>query len=148
MVPSDIAAQGVPPPDPQHDPDTARRALVPDVDGTRPARPAHPGRRFGPESLRTALRSGYAGLDRAHPGDLTLRNGKMVLDVNPKHADRGPAIAALLREPPFAARHSEVLTACDDVTDADGIRTVNAAGGRSRRVGGPPRPGPGATGAR
>ncbi|HWP17604.1 MAG TPA: trehalose-phosphatase [Burkholderiaceae bacterium] len=82
---------------------------------------------LGPH-CEAALRAAMHGL----PG-LTLLHGKMVLEVKPSHANKGHAIQAFLREPPFRGR--QPLFAGDDVTDEDGFAAVQAAGGVAVKVG-------------
>lgn len=65
---------------------------------------------------------------------LTILDGKMVVEVKPRHADKGSAIAAFLAETPFAGRVPVFLG--DDVTDEDGFRAVNQVSGISVRVDG------------
>lgn len=66
------------------------------------------------------------------PG-LTLLQGKMVYEVKPTLANKGHAIQAFLREPPFRGRRA--LFAGDDVTDEDGFAAVQSEGGTAIKVG-------------
>lgn len=71
------------------------------------------------------------------PG-LALLHGKCVVEVKPAAIDKGQAIDAFLREPPFAGRQPVFLG--DDTTDEAGFAAVQAhAGGIGIKVG------PGAT---
>jgi trehalose 6-phosphate phosphatase len=63
-----------------------------------------------------------------------LLRGKMVLEFMPVGSDKGQAIEAFMREPPYRDRTPVFIG--DDVTDEAGFEAVNALGGCSLRVGG------------
>ena len=69
---------------------------------------------------------------QACPGVLLL-HGKMVLEAKPAATDKGGAIAAFLREPPFAGRRP--VFAGDDTTDEAGFAFVQQVGGQGVKVG-------------
>lgn len=70
--------------------------------------------------------------------DLAVQPGKMVFEIRPRGTSKGGAIAAFLKEAPFVGRVP--VFAGDDWTDESAFAAVNAAGGRSIRVGDPDRP--------
>ena len=74
----------------------------------------------------------------ASRGALGLLEGKMVFELKPPGCDKGQAIAAFMRETPFAGR--QPVFAGDDVTDEAGFRVVNQLGGISIRIGANDRP--------
>lgn len=81
------------------------------------------------EAACSVVREAAAGL-----GDwVEVQTGKMVIELKPAGRDKGVAIEEFLREPPFAGRAPVFIG--DDVTDEDGFRVVNRAGGHSIKVG-------------
>src|SRR3546814_16635234 len=66
---------------------------------------------------------------------LVARRVKMVVELAPKCADKGLAVARLMAAPPFAG--ALPLFIGDDTTDEDGFAAVAAAGGHGILVGAP-----------
>ncbi len=64
---------------------------------------------------------------------LRLITGKMVIEFQPRTADKGRAIAAFLAEPPFCGRRPVFVG--DDTTDEDGFAEIRRRGGIAVRVG-------------
>src|SRR3546814_19084607 len=73
--------------------------------------------------------------DMAAREGLAARRGKMVVELGPKSANKGAAVASLMAAPPFAG--ALPLFIGDDVTDEDGFAAVDAAGGSGILVGAP-----------
>jgi len=81
------------------------------------------------EAASSVVRKAAASL-----GDwVEVQVGKMVIELKPAGRDKGMAIEEFLKEEPFAGRTPVFIG--DDVTDEDGFRVVNAAGGHSVKVG-------------
>lgn len=71
---------------------------------------------------------------RDHPG-YGVMAGKMVVEIKPRGADKGGAVAAFMGTAPFAGRRPVFVG--DDVTDEDGFAAVNRLAGVSVLVGDP-----------
>lgn len=87
--------------------------------------------RDAPERSAAVLALASA-LAASHP-DLTVLNGKMVVEVKPKAASKASAVARFLAAPPFAGRRPVFVG--DDVTDEDGMRAALARGGSAIKIG-------------
>lgn len=131
-------------------PDGTRREITPAVmDHARPAVHAfvasEPGLRLEDKGATLAIhfrdRPELAGrvldfLSTFTPGDdLAVQEGKMVVELKPAVVDKGTAIAALLRIPPFEGRVPVFFG--DDLTDELGFEAVERMGGASVRIGEP-----------
>jgi trehalose 6-phosphate phosphatase len=93
--------------------------------------------RKAPEQQAAAARAVGEAVAASH-GALGLLEGKMVYELKPPGYDKGQAIAALMREAPFAGRLA--VFAGDDVTDEAGFAIVNQLSGLSIRIGVDDRP--------
>ena len=69
--------------------------------------------------------------------DLSLRRGKMLIELRPRGSDKGQALRTFMAEPPFS--DARPLFVGDDLTDEDGFKAAAALGGDGILVG-PPRP--------
>lgn len=76
-----------------------------------------------------------AAMHRDAGPPLRLIRGKMVIEFQPRGADKGAAIAAFMGEPPFLGRAAVFVG--DDVTDEDGFAEIERRGGTTIRVGPP-----------
>ena len=94
-------------------------------------------RALSPGARQGGRRSGrlVESLLRQEAAALRLIAGKMVLELQPRHHDKGRAIAAFMAEQPFHGRVPVFVG--DDTTDEDGFAEVNRRGGVSVRVGRP-----------
>ncbi|MGH7029871.1 MAG: trehalose-phosphatase, partial [Stellaceae bacterium] len=72
-------------------------------------------------------------LERGASPALRLIAGMMVVELQPRGADKGTTIAAFLGEPPFLGRRPVFIG--DDVTDEDGFAEINRRQGVAIRVG-------------
>ena len=77
--------------------------------------------------FHAALSSLLAGSEQ-----FRLLQGHMLWEVRPVGVDKGDAVAALMRSPPFAGRQPVFIG--DDVTDEDGMQVARAMGGAGLRV--------------
>ena len=105
----------------------------------------HPGLVVEYKGLTVALHyrdvprlAGYAhrlmrGLRDQHVPDFVLQRGKRVVELKPAGRDKGVAIAELMQTEPFIGRTPVFVG--DDITDENGFRAVNAAGGHSIKIG-------------
>lgn len=77
----------------------------------------------------------YAAMDEltADLSELGLIHGKMVVEAKSKSHDKGAAVRTFMDAPPFAGRVPIFIG--DDVTDEDGIRAAQDAGGLGIKVG-------------
>ncbi|MDT4309933.1 trehalose-phosphatase [Klebsiella aerogenes] len=64
---------------------------------------------------------------------LAIQQGKCVVEIKPRGINKGEAIAAFMREAPFAGRKPVFIG--DDLTDEAGFTMVNQLGGVSIKVG-------------
>ncbi|MBA5777417.1 trehalose-phosphatase [Stappia sp. F7233] len=87
--------------------------------------------RHRPE-LAGLARDLMAGLLEDLPG-LHLLEGKMIVEVKPKHTSKGTSVEMLLSLPPFAGRQPVFIG--DDVTDEDGMAAADRLGGFGIKVG-------------
>jgi trehalose 6-phosphate phosphatase len=79
------------------------------------------------------IRAVAEALHREIASKLRLITGKMVVEFQPRRADKGRAIAAFLGEPPFVGRRPVFVG--DDTTDEDGFAETRRGGGVAVRVG-------------
>jgi trehalose 6-phosphate phosphatase len=79
------------------------------------------------------IRAVVEALHREVAAVLRLITGKMVVEFQPRGADKGRAIAVFLAEPPFAGRRPVFVG--DDTTDEDGFAEIRSRGGIAVRVG-------------
>ena len=79
------------------------------------------------------IRDAAARLMAGESEVLRLIAGKMIVELQPRHRNKGAVISAFLAEPPFRGRHAVFVG--DDPTDQDGFAEVNRRGGLSIRVG-------------
>ena len=78
------------------------------------------------------IRAVVEALHRETASVLRLITGKMVVEFQPRSADKGRAIAAFLAEPPFVGRRP--IFVGDDTTDEDGFAEICRRGGLAVRV--------------
>lgn len=88
--------------------------------------------RGAPHCAEEAQRLGIALAERTDP-PLVAVPGKAVIELRAPGSNKGTAIEAFLKEPPFQGRTPAFFG--DDVTDEDGFAAVNRLGGHSILVG-------------
>jgi len=86
--------------------------------------------RLAPEA-GPAFRAALAAMAAADPA-FQLLQGHMLWELRPDGADKGSAVAELMRRAPFAGRRPVFIG--DDVTDEDGMREARRLGGAGYRV--------------
>jgi trehalose 6-phosphate phosphatase len=79
------------------------------------------------------IRTFAEALHRETASMLRLITGKMVVEFQPRGADKGRAIAVFLAESPFLGRRPVFVG--DDTTDEDGFAEIRRRGGVAVRVG-------------
>jgi len=79
------------------------------------------------------IRAVVEALHREIASKLRLITGKMVVEFQPRSADKGRAIATFLAEPPFLGRPPVFVG--DDTTDEDGFAEIRRRGGIAVRLG-------------
>jgi len=84
-------------------------------------------------SLESAVKALALAAAAQSPHPLRLIRGKSVFELVPAGIDKGQAIDRFLALPPYAGRIPVFLG--DDLTDEDGFRAINRAGGLSAHVG-------------
>jgi trehalose 6-phosphate phosphatase len=88
--------------------------------------------RLAPQ-FEPVVREGVAAVTAALGARYHVQAGNMMLEIKPCGFNKGHAITAFLQESPFSGRTP--VFAGDDLTDLDGFRAVEAAGGISIGVG-------------
>jgi trehalose 6-phosphate phosphatase len=87
--------------------------------------------RQAPPGTREVFHQALSAMLATTPG-FELHPAHMLWEVRPLGADKGKAVAALMRRAPFAGRLPVFIG--DDVTDEDGMRESRAMGGAGYRV--------------
>ncbi|HLI12571.1 MAG TPA: trehalose-phosphatase [Alphaproteobacteria bacterium] len=90
--------------------------------------------RARPDAAFACLKIAHDAAKRAQ-SRLVVIQGKMVVELRPREANKGSAILAFLSEPPFLGRRPIFIG--DDRTDEDGFAVVNRVGGIAIHVGTP-----------
>ncbi len=86
----------------------------------------------GTPSLAPVLEVAAREILAGHEAAYRLLPASMAWEIKPRGADKGTAVEALMRSPPFAGRVPVYIG--DDVTDEDGMRAARALGGLGWRV--------------